>query len=117
MSVIAKRMTAGIATACLLLACWVGCQAPFQMANPFQTAKAKSMPGELPANIDQAAQPRLTATTYFAHGHLLERQGQFEQAAAQYRAALKLQPEFTSARNRLGITLNKLGKHAEATQE
>lgn len=105
----AKRMTAGLATASLLLACWVGCQ------SPQQTVRTK--PGELPESLGaDGAQPRLSATTYFAHGHLLERQGQYDRAAAQYAAALKLRPEFVTARNRLGITLNKLGKHAEATQ-
>lgn len=60
---------------------------------------------------------RLNASTYFAHGHLLERQGNYEGAVDQYQRALALAPQMTSARNRLGITLNKLGRHAEATSQ
>jgi Flp pilus assembly protein TadD len=74
-------------------------------------------PGALPTGPRTDVTPRLNAATYFAHGHLLERQGNYEQAATQYRKALELSPNFVSARNRLGITLNKLGRHAEATAE
>jgi Flp pilus assembly protein TadD len=48
---------------------------------------------------------------------LLERQGNLEQAAQQYREALQLTPDLVSAHNRLGITLNKLGQHAAASAE
>ncbi|MDX2198146.1 MAG: tetratricopeptide repeat protein [Phycisphaerae bacterium] len=58
---------------------------------------------------------RVGASTYFAYGHLLERQGQFAQAAEQYEKALAAQPRFPSANNRLGITYNKLGRHDEAS--
>ncbi len=67
--------------------------------------------------MDLSVIPKLNASTYVAHGHLLERQGNFERAERQYREALKLTPNLTSARNRLGITLNKLGRHPEATAE
>ena len=60
--------------------------------------------------------PALNAMTYLAHGHLLERQGNFKRAVEQYRQALLRQPRFPTAQNRLGITLNKLGRHAEASQ-
>lgn len=91
----------------LSVALFVGCQQPPQQ---------KGALGNLPAPLPNRDQPKVNATTYFAHGHLLERQGRFERAAVQYRRALELQPEFLSALNRLGITLNKLGRHAEATQ-
>ncbi len=65
----------------------------------------------------EQASPRINATTYFAHGHLLEREGNYERAIVQYQEALKLMPEFFNARNRLGITLNKLGRHGEASAE
>ncbi len=61
--------------------------------------------------------PRVNAMTYFAHGHLLERQGNFGRAAEQYMEAIARQPSMIGARNRLGITLNKLGRHAEASDE
>lgn len=63
-----------------------------------------------------AKAPKINATTFFAHGHLLERQGNLEKAVAQYEEALRIQPDFVTAINRLGITLNKLGRNAEATQ-
>jgi len=62
-------------------------------------------------------EPRLNATTYFAHAHLLERQGNYEGAVGNYRRAIALTPDFVTARNRLGITLNKLGQHHAATAE
>ncbi len=77
----------------------------------------KTAPGALPRESGDQSAPRVQSTTYFAHGHLLERQGNFEQAAEQYRMALEAKPDFVTARNRLGITLNKLGRHPEATAE
>jgi hypothetical protein len=76
---------------------------------------AKPLPGALPAAPADGSMPRLNATTYFAHGHLLERQGNLEQAVDQYQQALAAKPDFATARNRLGITLNKLGRNSEAT--
>lgn len=81
-----------------------------------QSTEQAAAPGALPRGTNADA-PKLDATTYFAHAHLLERQGEFERAAMQYRDALKLVPTFVVARNRLGITLNKLGRHSEATVE
>lgn len=79
--------------------------------------RSTSEPGQLPGRTEIDRTPRLNATTYFAHGHLLERQGEFERAIAQYRKALELAPTFVSARNRLGITLNKMGQHSLASAE
>ena len=77
----------------------------------------KTAPGAMPTTFNDSANPRLNASTYFAHAHLLERQGQYAQAAEQYRHALELNPNFVSGRNRLGITLNKLGRHTDATAQ
>lgn len=77
----------------------------------------KSAPGNLPDGATPAVAPKMHATTYFAHAHLLERQGNLDRAVEQYRLALEAQPDFLTARNRLGITLNKLGKHEEASNE
>lgn len=85
----------------------VGCN------QPEQRSTLGNLPGPRVGDTDQG----VNATTYFAHAHLLERQGQFERATVQYRNALSRQPDFLSARNRLGITLNKLGRHGEATAE
>lgn len=83
-----------------------------------QQEVAKNSPGALPAPSADEMQPKsVNATTLFAHAHLLERQGEFDRAIAQYRRAIEQKPDFVTARNRLGITLNKVGKHAEATAE
>jgi len=81
------------------------------------SSSQRNNPGALPTPRVGDVSPRLNASTYVAHGHLLERQGHFEQAVAQYREALKLTPGLVAARNRLGITLNKLGRHPEASAE
>ncbi|MGE0479453.1 MAG: tetratricopeptide repeat protein [Phycisphaerae bacterium] len=81
-------------------------------------SKPTAGPGQLPARDSNDSTPvKISATTYFAHGHLLERSGNLEAAVEQYRKALEAQPDFLTARNRLGITLNALGRHAEATAE
>ena len=100
-------LTTGLIVAGVLLTWSVGCQVEDRQASP----------GALPTGLGPDAGPRLNASTYFAHGHLLERQGNFEAAVRQYDKALELSPSFLSARNRLGITLNKLGRHAEATAQ
>lgn len=80
------------------------------------TTEETSQPGALP-KAKLGVTPRLHASTYMAHGHLLERQGSYARAAEQYEKALEQMPQFVEARVRLGITLNKLGRHDEATAE
>jgi Flp pilus assembly protein TadD len=75
---------------------------------------ASHNPGALPGRVRDVT-PQLNASTYVAHGHLLERQGNFEHAAQQYRRAIELTPDLVTAHNRLGVTLNKLGEHREAS--
>jgi Flp pilus assembly protein TadD len=80
------------------------------------STQPKTQPGALPiARTD--VEPRLNASTYVAHGNLLEQQGNLEQAIVQYQEALKLTPDLLAARNRLGIVLNRLGRNDEATAE
>ena len=88
------------------------CQVLVGVSLVFHLGCQQSLPlnstlGNLPQQPSHAKELEISASTYFAHAHLLERQGQFEQAARQYHRALALQPELLSARNRLGITLNK----------
>lgn len=70
-----------------------------------------------PIVVEQSAETRVNASTYFAYGHLLERQGHVDRAIEQYRKALKMQPSFAAAHNRLGICYNKQGEHEQATRE
>jgi tetratricopeptide (TPR) repeat protein len=85
----------------------VGCNQP----------SPKTTLGNLPGPPSGDSEPKVNAATYFACGHLLERHGDFERAAIQYWKAITLQPDFLTARNRLGITLNKLGRHTEASAQ
>lgn len=111
-----SRLTGGAALGIALLA--VGCQQSQTQNEP------KTAPGQLPSlstlKSDKAPisgeAPKINAATFFAHAHLLERQGNYQQAAEQYLKVLELQPNFTAARSRLGVTYNKLGRNAEATQ-
>lgn len=80
------------------------------------TAGPPEAPGALP-KTRPGVQPRLHASTFAAHGELLERRGDFVRAAEQYRKAIELAPDLVSAHNRLGVTLNRLGRHTEATTE
>jgi Flp pilus assembly protein TadD len=81
-----------------------------------QASRPPNNPGALPTPRAEVI-PRLNASTYVAHGHLLEQQGELEQAAAQYQKALQLAPDLVGARNRLGVTLDRLGRHHEASAE
>lgn len=101
---------AGLAAVLAGLAVATGCQQTVEQ-------RLAGEPGQLPGRSELHRTPRLNATTYFAHGHLLERQGEFERAIVQYRQALELAPDFVSARNRLGIALNKMGQHGLASAE
>jgi Flp pilus assembly protein TadD len=96
---------------------WLAMAAMCLVCSSCNQPPQKTTLGNLPGPAASDLEPKVNATTYFAHGHLLERQGQFERAVVQYRKAVALQPDFLSARNRLGITLNKLGRHAEATAQ
>lgn len=98
----------GILALAGILALLAGCE---------QSQMGRTSPGLLPSAAPSDDTPPITSTTYFAHAHLLERQGNFEQAVAQYRQVLASRPNFIAARNRLGITLNKLARHEEATRE
>jgi Flp pilus assembly protein TadD len=102
------RTSRWIVGSSLVLACGSGCTQQVQ-----QTA-----PGALPTSsvIESDTPQRVNAATYFAHGQLLERQGAYDRALSQYELALKAQPNLVGARNRIGITMNKMGRHREATE-
>lgn len=59
-------------------------------------------------------EPAILPVTHFAAGQLFEKQGQTEIAIAQYRQATELNPQFTTAYNRLAICLDRVGLHHEA---
>ena len=58
-----------------------------------------------------------TSGNYLAHkslGDCLDARGNHDEAAAEYRKALDIKPDYADARNDLGISLDKLGKSDEA---
>jgi tetratricopeptide (TPR) repeat protein len=95
----------GVGLAAVVILC--GCSTP-----PAQHDRA----GDLP-KTQMESNAHLSASTFVAHGYLLEQQGKYEQAAGQYREALSLTPGLIAARNRLGVVLNRLGQHAEASRQ
>ncbi len=82
-----------------------------------QTVTTRTNPGALPSGPTLDPNAKISATTYFAHGNLMERQNNYEAAVIQYIRALESRPDFVTARVRLGVTLNKLGRHDEATAQ
>ena len=60
--------------------------------------------GSIPAYLD----------SHYPLGMTRSRQGRFEEAAAHYNEALRLDPGFASAHNNLGIDLSRQGTLAEA---
>ncbi len=73
---------------------------------------------EQPARLPRLSgeDPAINSATFIAHGQLLERQGNLAGAEQQYCRALELTPDSAMTYNRLGVTLNKLKRHDEASQ-
>lgn len=57
------------------------------------------------------------AATHFREGIRLHQSGQAAKAVAEYRACLKLRPEWTEARSNLGAALSSLGRYEAAAVE
>lgn len=53
-------------------------------------------------------------TSQFNRAAALQRQGKLDEAAAEYRAVIKLKPDYTEAHANLGVVLARLGKYNEA---
>jgi tetratricopeptide (TPR) repeat protein len=54
------------------------------------------------------------ATVKFNRAVELQQQGKFEEAAAEYRAALAIKPDYVDAQANLGVVLARLGKYDES---
>ncbi|MBM4134702.1 MAG: tetratricopeptide repeat protein [Nitrospira sp.] len=90
-----------VALCCVLLT--AGCAGPEkQAAKAVLTLKA---PSGTPAAAVMAVE----------EGNKLFAQGQWEQAKAQYEAAIKVQPDLAEAHYDLALTLERLGNKKEAT--
>ena len=105
MSLSVRRTCATLAALCVLGI--VACE---------MSESIESGPGAMP-KTRAGITPRLNASTFLAHGELLERRGELDRAVMQYQRALELAPDLVAARNRLGVTLNKRGQHGEATAQ
>lgn len=55
-------------------------------------------------------------TAQFNQAVRLQQEGKFSEAADEYRAILKLKPDYAEAHANLGVVLARLGKYEEATQ-
>ncbi|HZF39461.1 MAG TPA: tetratricopeptide repeat protein, partial [Blastocatellia bacterium] len=54
------------------------------------------------------------AAVKFNHAVELQRQGKFDEAAAEYHAALAIKPDYVDAQANLGVVLARLGRYDEA---
>lgn len=61
-----------------------------------------------------AFQQTQDAAAKFSRAVALQQQGKLDEAAAEYRAALALKPDYPEAQANLGVTLARLGKYDEA---
>ena len=65
-------------------------------------------------NIARRCPGRPTAETHNGLGYVLARQGRTDEAVAEYRQAIDIDPKFTPAYNNLAAALAKQGKLEEA---
>ncbi len=85
--------------------------AHFNLAVTFVQAGAF---GEAEAHYRQALAGRPTAETHNGLGYVLAREGRTDEAIAEFRKAIDVDPKFTPAYNNLADTLAKQGKLEEA---
>jgi protein O-GlcNAc transferase len=76
-----------------------------------QIAGAQAVQEKVKAATDKAAKD------YYAHGLILAGEGRDEQAAASFRKALAIKPDWAEAHSLLGSTLSRAGSLKEAEDE
>jgi Tfp pilus assembly protein PilF len=85
------------------------------VAGLASAAVAQTAPAPTPGRLEA---PRAdSARAHLLRGAALEREGQLEPAAGEYRAAVALAPKMAEAHDRLGFVLGLLGRTAEALDE
>ncbi|MCG3136436.1 MAG: Photosystem I assembly protein Ycf3 [Phycisphaerae bacterium] len=93
----------------------IGCQKQDERTNYNQSYRDWQMTRQQQEDeAKPAPDPEVLPVTHFAAGQLFEEQGNLEQAVAQYQQAVKANPKFISAYNRLGVCYDRLGQFAEA---
>jgi len=63
-----------------------------------------------PANVKDSPTPKISPQTHYASGLMLERQGDYVAAAAQFTKAADGDPKLLDAHNRLGMCYSRLGQ-------
>lgn len=91
-----------------------GCAGNEQVVTTTRDLNWVNLNTEAWAKAKPAPEPKLLPMTHYSAGELLERRGDLPAAAEQYRRAVTLNPDFVQAHNRLGVVLDRLGKHGEA---
>ena len=67
-------------------------------------------------DFEKAKDPEVQPNTHFAAGQLAESQAHLQEAAQQYRAALKQDPKMVNAMFRLGIVYTQLESYPKAIE-
>jgi tetratricopeptide (TPR) repeat protein len=76
--------------------------------------RAKQDPSAPRDKFESSEDPPLAANTHFAAGQVAEAQGKFDSAIAQYKEALKLDPNHRDAQFRLAGAYTQKGKYDDA---
>jgi len=103
--------------AAFALALALGCASP---ETPSTTKRYQEPVSDLPSpdspEVTEAEAPEILPETHIAAGRLHESQGRFSRAAAQYRLAIRRNPDRIQAYNRLGIVLGRMGQYQSAEE-
>jgi len=96
----------------------IGCSQSGKLQSPHPTVSPYWQNGQTQeAPLENNEEEReILPVTHFVTGQLREKQKQYQAAVSQYSKAIKLNPEFVAAYNRVGICLDKLRHHREAEQ-
>jgi Tfp pilus assembly protein PilF len=95
------------------LATGAGCSADFR--EKFTSLMKDEMNKEsAPSDVKDAPDPRIAPETHFASGMMLERQGDYVGAAAQFSKAVDGDPKMVDAHNRLGMCFCRLSEFDRA---
>jgi len=89
-----------------------GCQQSLQTSSPGEAEAGRGRSGR--GKLSDAPIPKIKPATHFAAGQVHEREGNFPAAVEQYSRAVKGDPKFVAAFNRLGIVYDRLKLYPQA---
>lgn len=94
-----------------------GCASHDKAANKMTGGRgSQQLDPSAVADATIEAEPKILPRTHYTAGRLLEQRGDFQGAIAQYRRAAALNHRYVDALNRLGVTLDRVGRFEEADQ-